>query len=248
VATLLETLARAATTSEEQSLVQTTRAIANLAVISANRHRMLDHPGGLQQLIELAKSELVSVQEAAARAFVNLSYEADVARAIVQADGIPPITTMLQSPKEQVQQEAIWVVVNLSVLPENESVLTTPEVLTPLVALLETADPAVQEQAAWALGNVSSNATSKVAIINLGALGVLRALNEHRSSPDLQAASNKALVSLCQVLTPQSRRVYVGERGSEPRRHGKGKEGRGKSRSPLGESLGPLGEFLVAAP
>ena len=63
------------------------------------------------------------------------------------------------------------------------AVLTVPEVLGPLVDLLQTGDPDIQEQAAWALGNVSSNATSKMAIINLGALGALRALNEHRNTP-----------------------------------------------------------------
>ena len=66
------------------------------------------------------------VQEAAARAFVNLSYEGDGARAIVQAGQIPPIAELLSSPRRQVQQEAIWVVVNLSVLPENESGETAP--------------------------------------------------------------------------------------------------------------------------
>ena len=94
---------------------------------------------------------------------------------------------MLKSPKTQVQQEATCVVVNLSVLPENEGVLAVPAVLEPLIRLLQIGDPSVQEQAVWALGNVSANATSKVAIIHLGALGALRALNEHRSSPELQA-------------------------------------------------------------
>ena len=93
---------------------------------------------------------------------------------------------MLKSSRSQVQQEAIWVIVNLSVLPENEGLLAVPEVLEPLVALLRTANTSVQEQAAWALSNVSSNATSKMAIINLGALGALRALKQHRCTPELQ--------------------------------------------------------------
>jgi len=208
---LLDALDRAARNDEEQSLVQTTRAIANLAVMSKNRQRVLSHNSGLRLLIKVARSPYVSVQEATARALVNLSYEADVARSIVQAGGIPPITAMLKSSRSQVQQEAIWVIVNLSVLPENEGLLTVPEVLEPLVALLRTANTSVQEQASWALSNVSSNATSKMTIINLGALGALRALNQHRCTPELQAASNKALTSLCQGLTPLSRRVYITE-------------------------------------
>mmetsp|Transcript_34231 Transcript_34231/g.85897 ORF Transcript_34231/g.85897 Transcript_34231/m.85897 type:complete len:260 (+) Transcript_34231:1405-2184(+) len=148
---LLDALDRAARNDEEQSLVQTTRAIANLAVMSKYRQRVLSHNSGLRLLIKVARSPYVSVQEATARALVNLSYEADVARSIVQ------------------------------------------------------------EQASWALSNVSSNATSKMTIINLGALGALRALNQHRCTPELQAASNKALTSLCQGLTPLSRRVYITE-------------------------------------
>ena len=93
---------------------------------SDNRHGVLNHPGGIRQLINLASSPAASVQEAAARAFVNLSYEGDGARAMVQAGQIPPIAELLSSPRRQVQQEAIWVVVNLSVLPENESGETAP--------------------------------------------------------------------------------------------------------------------------
>mmetsp|Transcript_34232 Transcript_34232/g.85902 ORF Transcript_34232/g.85902 Transcript_34232/m.85902 type:complete len:152 (+) Transcript_34232:1831-2286(+) len=119
--------------------------------MSKYRQRVLSHNSGLRLLIKVARSPYVSVQEATARALVNLSYEADVARSIVQ------------------------------------------------------------EQASWALSNVSSNATSKMTIINLGALGALRALNQHRCTPELQAASNKALTSLCQGLTPLSRRVYITE-------------------------------------
>ncbi len=100
--------------------------IATLMVTSENRHCVLNHPDGIRQLNCLASSPFASVQEAAARAFVNLSYEGDGARAIVQAGSIIPITELLNSPLPQVQQEAIWVVVNLSVLPENESGETAP--------------------------------------------------------------------------------------------------------------------------
>eukprot|EP00326_Haptolina_ericina_P026473 CAMPEP_0181185316 /NCGR_PEP_ID=MMETSP1096-20121128/9441_1 /TAXON_ID=156174 ORGANISM="Chrysochromulina ericina, Strain CCMP281" /NCGR_SAMPLE_ID=MMETSP1096 /ASSEMBLY_ACC=CAM_ASM_000453 /LENGTH=667 /DNA_ID=CAMNT_0023274149 /DNA_START=379 /DNA_END=2385 /DNA_ORIENTATION=- len=228
---LFSVLANKDTVNEVQTLVQTTRAIANLAVTANNRQLMRIHPTGLLQLIDLAQSPFNSVLEAAARALVNLSYDADVARAIVRAGGIRPITEMLKSPKTQVQQEATWVVVNLSVLPENEGVLAVPAVLEPLIRLLQIGDPSVQEQAVWALGNVSANATSKVAIIHLGALGALRALNEHRSSPELQVASSKALHSLCQVLTPLSRRVYgVCEHASSHTSANK------KSSSPLAQS------------
>ena len=180
---------------------------------------------------------------------------------------------MLHSSHSQVKQEAIWVIVNLSVLPENEGALIMPEVLEPLVALLQADDTFLQEQAAWALGNVSSNARSKMTIINLGALG---ALQEHRESPDLQVllairpharsltqafrnavmhlglldccsdvemlqvASNKALLSLCQVLTPLSRRVYIQERSSGNRlavQRTKAARHPSKLCSPLRESL-----------
>eukprot|EP00966_Prymnesium_polylepis_P120849 2792538-Prymnesium_polylepis.1 len=161
---LLDALDRAARNDEEQSLVQTTRAIANLAVMSKYRQRVLSHNSGLRLLIKVARSPYVSVQEATARALVNLSYEADVARSIVQVK----MSTSRSYPR-------------------------------------------MREQASWALSNVSSNATSKMTIINLGALGALRALNQHRCTPELQAASNKALTSLCQGLTPLSRRVYITE-------------------------------------
>jgi len=234
---LLAALARAVSIDEQECVVQTTRAIANLAVTSSNRQRMLSHQHGLRQLIELGRSSSNSVQEVAARALVNLSYEADLARAIVQVGGLPPVIEMLKSSRPQVQQEAIWVIVNISVLPDLEGVLTVPELLQPLVALLQTGDSSVQEQAAWALGNVSSNAMSKLAIINLGALGALRALNAHHSSPDLQAASFKALLSLCQVLTPLSRRIYIGGAPSvkEQQRLQKGVRKTRKQRSPLSE-------------
>ena len=80
-----------------------------------------------------------------------------------------------------------------------------PEVLGPLVDLLQTGDPEVQEQAAWALGNVSSNATSKMAIINLGALGALRALNEHRNTPpDVQVRDCSPTCPPSDAVTPRS--------------------------------------------
>ena len=81
---LFSVLANKDTVNEVQTLVQTTRAIANLAVTANNRQLMRIHPTGLLQLIDLAQSPFNSVLEAAARALVNLSYDADVARAIVR--------------------------------------------------------------------------------------------------------------------------------------------------------------------
>lgn len=238
---LLEALATGMQTAEvEDMLVQTTRAITNLAVTARNRELILAHETGLSNLIEATQSAYPSLQEASARALVNLSYDAELARAIVLRGGIPAISPLLSSPKASVQREAMWVIVNLSVLPEHEAVLTTPEVLEPLIAALHTSDLSVQEQAAWALANVSSNATSKVAIINLGALEALKALNEQRpslSSPDVQAAASKALKSLIQVLTPQSRRIFVQAGSSLDNQITQSGKARQKTKSPLSKTI-----------
>lgn len=234
---------------EEQCLVQTTRAVANLAVTPENRRRVVEC-GGLSTLVRVARSRFELVQEAVARAFVNLSYEEDIAIELVRTGAVPPIVALLRSPSPDVQQEATWVIVNLSVCPENEAALVEHKVLEPLVALLANAEPSVKVQAVWALGNLSRGASSKVQILTLGALGALRAFDNRYASADLQAATKKALHSLCQVLTPSSRRVIVtagaqegspGGDGGGGGGGGGGSRGKGveKMRSPLSRVASP---------
>jgi len=232
---LLATLAASTDpAADEDLLLQTTRAVANLVVAPTNRDRALTLPTALPQLIGLCRSPLTSVQEAAARLFVNMSYEADAARAVVTAGLVPAISSLLLSLPSC---EAIWVIVNLSLCPENEAALAVPQVIEPLVSLLQTAEPHVQAQAAWALNNMSASFESKAAIITSGALGALAALEERVAADsvgnDLNAASKKAISSLVEVLTPQSRRIF--QRGADASAaEGGGRSRRGTSkRSPL---------------
>eukprot|EP00316_Scyphosphaera_apsteinii_P000491 CAMPEP_0119302946 /NCGR_PEP_ID=MMETSP1333-20130426/4461_1 /TAXON_ID=418940 /ORGANISM="Scyphosphaera apsteinii, Strain RCC1455" /LENGTH=900 /DNA_ID=CAMNT_0007305473 /DNA_START=47 /DNA_END=2749 /DNA_ORIENTATION=- len=214
--------------SDEATLMQAARAIANLAVASVNRERVVAEQG-IGPLLQCASLPFESVQEAVARALVNLSFERDFAMMIIEMDGVNPITRLLASPNSRVQQEAAWVVVNFSVCSDAE--INVEKLLgalfEPLVDLLSSAQPAVQEQAAWALANLSRNPATKLRIIELGALEVLRKL--HKSpSDELQAASAQVLTSLGQVLTPNSRRVI-----SRIQEHNLGKKGPPKG-SPLG--------------
>lgn len=214
----------------ETSLLQASRAIANLVVAPSNCRRILTIPGGIAHLVAALDCPFPSVQESVARAFVNMSHEEDMADSLVEANLIPAISKLLLV--ETVQLEAIFVIANLSLCPQHETALAMAEVIQPLLLLLRTADAHVQAQAAWALGNMSASTTSKAILIQYGALGVLNSVADN-SNKDLNVASAKAIGSLVLLLTPNSRRVYS-------HRHNKCGTGGHRDRRPTKRS--PLGK------
>jgi len=224
---LIETLPRA---EGETSLLQATRAIANLVVAPSNCKRIQQLPGGIERLVAALDLPYASVQESVARVFVNMSHEEDMADSLVEAGVIPAIAKLLHV--ESVQLEAIFVIVNLSLCPRHEAELAVSEVIKPLIVLLQTADSHVRAQAAWALGNMSASTTSKAMLIKFGALGVLNSVADDPNA-DLNAASLKAIGSLVQMLTPNSRRVYSHRASNSNSNVGHNRERRPMKRSPL---------------
>mmetsp|Transcript_48878 Transcript_48878/g.121264 ORF Transcript_48878/g.121264 Transcript_48878/m.121264 type:complete len:647 (-) Transcript_48878:459-2399(-) len=210
---LEETLAPSISAEAHECTKQAVRAISNLLMTASNRTLVLaHHPRLVGQLLLLVSSQPPAIVGLAARALENVCRDVDIARLLFQEAGIVTLIGMCRSEEQQEQLSGTSIIGQLSDIPDFTEALVEPQVLSTLVGLLKSSHPSVKEQAAKTLVKLSSTNESKVAIINAGALDSIEDVYDLKDFPRCQAAFNNLLLSVCEVLTPRSRQVFVNDR------------------------------------
>ena len=190
------------------TLVQTTRALANLAVDATNRQSIAAADG---LPLVLRALDVPIAKEVATRALVNLTFDSNIAQKLVEGEGIETLTSLLRcSTAPRVQHEAVRVALNIST--RQGRALVTEATLESLVSLIESHGEAlVREHAANVLCNLTRlDVENKIFFITTGALRRMSRLDLKDGSTSLQAACSDLMTALASVLTPSSRRALIG--------------------------------------
>ena len=198
------------------TLQQSMRAIANLAVDTQNRPRILAAGAdGLATVVRAASvGGFAALKEVSARCLVNLSFDTITVSRFVEMGGIDVVCDKLILQDEgsaKIQQEAVLIALNVSTrMPQ---ALVADHHLEALMGLLqpEFTAPEVQERVTRLLYNLSGDGMpSKLALFKHGALNRLHTLVAHADvTESVRAAATEVLQVLGSVLTPTSRRALV---------------------------------------
>jgi len=196
---------------DEGTLIQTLRALANLAVSDENRDIMI-RKGAFAPIMRLCNHEEEHVRFEMGRFLVNFTHNQGCVSFVLNNGALDATLALLRSPNEALKREALVAAVNLTVcisdLEPEETELLSVSLIAPLIEVLPSDNVTLQEQAAWALANLSTLHENQLRIINLGAIDYLRHLNKSPSN-DMHAAAGKVLDNIGQSLTPMSRRALL---------------------------------------
>ena len=176
-------------------------ALANLALDSKNRHRIMAR-GGLEALIELAhQSTSDKVQRQIARGLFALTCNVEARNSLVSLGGLRPLVELLSSRQKDLRRDAAGALGNVAMSTELKERIVDAGALVPLVELAKTSiELDLLCEVVRALYILSYGESIRRKIVDADGLGALVALAQRGgSNRDIAAQSTNETVTFTDI-------------------------------------------------
>ncbi|XVF73515.1 hypothetical protein PTKIN_Ptkin12aG0207800 [Pterospermum kingtungense] len=184
------------------------------ASIDCGRAEAVMQDGGIQLLLNLAKSWQEGLQAEAAKAIANLSVNANVAKAVAEEGGIDILAGLARSMNRLVAEEAAGGLWNLSVGDEHKAAIAEAGGVKALVNLIfrwSSNGDGVLERAAGALANLAADDKCSMEVAIAGGVHALVMLACNCKFKGVQEQAARALANLAAHGDSNSNNATVGQ-------------------------------------
>ncbi|XP_031275170.1 protein ARABIDILLO 1-like [Pistacia vera] len=183
------------------------------ATVDCRRAEVILQHGGIQLLLDLAKSCQEGLQSEAAKAIANLSVDTKVAKAVAESGGIDILSNLARSMNRSVAEEAAGGLWNLSVGEEHKGAIAKAGGVKALVDLIfkwSASSDGVLERAAGALANLAADDKCCVEVAEAGGVYALVMLVRSCKFEGVQEQAARALANLAAQGDNNSDNAAVG--------------------------------------
>ncbi|KAL0393715.1 UNVERIFIED_CONTAM: U-box domain-containing protein 4 [Sesamum latifolium] len=167
--------------------------------------------GAISLLVNLLRSEDLTVQENAVTALLNLSINDNNKSAIANANAIEPLIHVLETGSPEAKENSAATLFSLSVIEDLKIKIGRSGAIKPLVDLLGNGTPRGKRDAATALFNLSIHHENKPRIVQAGAVKYLVELMDPAFG-----MVDKAVAVLSNLATIHEGRAAIGQEGGIP--------------------------------
>ncbi|XP_068635217.1 protein ARABIDILLO 1-like isoform X2 [Aristolochia californica] len=184
------------------------------ATVDCGRAEAVMRDGGINLLLDLARSCREGVQSEAAKAIANLSVNAKVAKAVADEGGISILADLARSMNRLVAEEAAGGLWNLSVGEEHKGAIAEAGGVKALVDLIfkwPSGGDGVLERAAGALANLAADDKCSMEVALAGGVHALVMLARSCKFEGVQEQAARALANLAAHGDSNSNNAAVGQ-------------------------------------
>ncbi|KAG8638527.1 hypothetical protein MANES_14G038600v8 [Manihot esculenta] len=184
------------------------------ATIDCQRAEAVMQNGGIQLLLDLAKSCHEGLQSEAAKAIANLSVDSKVAKTVAEIGGINILASLARSMNRLVAEEAAGGLWNLSVGEEHKGAIAEAGGIKALVDLIfkwPFCNDGVLERAAGALANLAADDKCSMEVAMAGAVHALVMLVRHCNFEGVQEQAARALANLAAHGDSNNNNAAIGQ-------------------------------------
>ncbi|XP_068650796.1 protein ARABIDILLO 1-like [Aristolochia californica] len=184
------------------------------ATVDCGRAEAVMRDGGINLLLDLARSCREGVQSEAAKAIANLSVNAKVAKAVADEGGIGILADLARSMNRLVAEEAAGGLWNLSVGEEHKGAIAEAGGVKALVDLIfkwPSGGDGVLERAAGALANLAADDKCSMEVALAGGVHALVMLARSCKFEGVQEQAARALANLAAHGDSNSNNAAVGQ-------------------------------------
>ncbi|KAG9452196.1 hypothetical protein H6P81_005100 [Aristolochia fimbriata] len=184
------------------------------ATVDCGRAEAVMKDGGINLLLDLARSCREGVQSEAAKAIANLSVNAKVAKAVADEGGISILADLARSMNRLVAEEAAGGLWNLSVGEEHKGAIAEAGGVKALVDLIfkwPSGGDGVLERAAGALANLAADDKCSMEVALAGGVHALVMLARSCKFEGVQEQAARALANLAAHGDSNSNNAAVGQ-------------------------------------
>ncbi|EEF51610.1 ubiquitin-protein ligase, putative [Ricinus communis] len=184
------------------------------ATIDSRRAEAIVQNGGIQLLLDHARSCQEGLQSEAAKAIANLSVDSKVAKAVAEIGGIKILANLARSMNRLVAEEAAGGLWNLSVGEEHKGAIAEAGGIKALVDLIfkwPSSSDGVVERAAGALANLAADDKCSMEVAMAGGVHALVMLARSCKFEGVQEQAARALANLAAHGDSNSNNAAVGQ-------------------------------------